>query len=84
MIEKMQREHEDRLRLSRRWLIAETDEGFEVHQWTSDGVAPWTIKETKETAAARLIQLMLINHAIVPQSWPEWIEIGTVTIEPKT
>jgi hypothetical protein len=80
-IEQMQREHEDRLRRTRRWLIAETAEGFEVHEWTIDGVAPWAEKATKEEAAARLLQLMEIRHAIVPQAYPERVCIGSVTME---
>jgi hypothetical protein len=75
----MQRQHEERLRLTRRWIIAETDDGFEVHEWTIDGVAPWAEKETKEAAASRLIQLMGIKHAIVPQAYPERVCIGNVT-----
>ena len=80
-IAEMQREHEDRLRSTRRWIIAETDDGFEVHEWSVDGVAPWAVKETKESAAARLIQLMGIGHAIVPQAYPESVCIGTVTMK---
>jgi hypothetical protein len=80
-IPEMQREHEARLRATTRWIIAETADGFEVHRWTIDGVAPWAVKETKEAAAARLIQLMDIRHAIIPQAYPEEVMIGTV--EPK-
>lgn len=79
-IEAMQREHEARLRTTHRWIIAETDEGFEVHEWTAAGVAPWAEKATKEAAAARLIQIMGIKHAIVPQAYPEEICIGFIEI----
>jgi glycine/D-amino acid oxidase-like deaminating enzyme len=74
----MQRQHEDRLRATRRWLIAETDEGFEVHEWTVDGVAPWAEKATKEEGAARLLQLMGIKHAIIPQAYPERVCVGNI------
>jgi hypothetical protein len=74
----MQREHEDRLRATRRWIIAETDDGFEVHEWTVDGVAPRAMKETPESAAARLLQLMGIKHAIIPQAFPEDVCVGRI------
>jgi hypothetical protein len=77
----MQRSHEERLRATTRWLIAETEDGFEVHQWTVDGVAPWAEKETREAAAARLLQLMGIGHAIIPQNYPERVCIGNVTMK---
>ena len=77
-IEAMQREHEERLRTTHRWLIAETADGFEVHEWTDDGVAPWAEKSTKEEAAARLLQLMGIKHAIMPQAYPERVQIGYI------
>lgn len=77
-IAQMQRDHEERLRKTRRWVIAETDEGFEVHQWTVDGVAPWSTYPIPELAAARLLQLMEIKHAIVPQAYPERICVGFI------
>ena len=83
-IETMQREHEERLRATRRWMIAETADGFEVHEWTDTSVAPWAEKETKETAAARLLQLMGIKHAIVPQAYPEDVIIGYIETGGKT
>lgn len=80
-IVEMQREHEDRLRKTNRWIIAETDEGFEVHTFTERSVAPWAVKETKEMAVARLIQMMGIKHAIVPQAYPERVQIGSITTD---
>ena len=74
----MQRAHEERLRETRRWLIAEINGGFEVHEWTHDGVAPWSFYPVPEAAAARLLQLMGIKHAIVPQSYPEEVCIGHI------
>ena len=75
----MQREHEERLRGTTRWIIAETAKGFEIHEWTAEGVAPWADKETREAAAARLLQLMGIRHAIIPQAYPESVQIGSIT-----
>lgn len=80
----MQRQHEDRLRAATRHIIAETDEGFEVHEWTETGVAPWAIYPTRQAAAARLLQLLGINHAVIPQSWPESVCIGSVITEKDT
>jgi hypothetical protein len=77
-IPEIQRQHEERLRATRRWIVAETEEGFEVHEWSVDGVAPWAEKATKEEAAARLIQLMGIKHAIIPQAYPERVCIGSI------
>lgn len=75
----IQREHEDRLRQVRRWIIAETEDGFEVHEWTSDSVFPAVIYPVKESAAARVLQLLDIKHAIVPQAYPEQICIGRIS-----
>lgn len=77
-IAQMQRTHEERLRATRRFVIAETDDGFEVHEWTADGVAPWATYPVKEAAASRLLQIMGIGHAILPQSWPEEVCVGIV------
>jgi len=77
-IRAIQRQHEERLRLTRRWIIAETETGLEVHEWSADGVAPSSTYPIKEAAAARLLQLLGITHAIVPQSWPESVCIGTI------
>lgn len=74
----MQREHEERLRKTRRWIIAETDGGFEVHEFTAGGVAPRSVHPVPEMAAARLLQLMGIKHAILPQSYPEDVCIGHI------
>lgn len=77
----MQRAHEERLRETHRWIIAETDDGFEVHEWTVDGVAPWFTYPVKEAAAARVLQLLGIKHAIAPQSYPESVCIGYIKTE---
>lgn len=74
----MQREHEERLRTTPRWIIAETDDGFEVHAFTVDGVAPCSTYPVKEAAAARLLQLLGVKHAIAPQSYPESVCIGHI------
>ena len=81
-ITQLQREHEDRLRDTHRWIIVETYDGYEVHEWTEEGVAPYTTYPVKEAAAARLLQLLGIKHAVVPQSWPEEVCVGSVETKP--
>lgn len=72
----IQREHEERLRSCRRWIVAETESGYEVHEWSESGVAPAVTYPVAELAAARLLQLMDIHHAVRPQNWPESVCIG--------
>jgi hypothetical protein len=79
----IQKAHEERLRETRRWLIAETDAGFEVHEWSADCVAPWSTYSVKESAAARLLQLLHIRHAIAPQAYPEKVFIDRVERDPE-
>lgn len=67
-----------RYRLTRRWIIVDGLDGFEVHDHTIDGVAPSTIYATRALAAARLLQLLGLTEPVTPQSWPERIEIGHV------
>ena len=76
----IQRSHEERLRATTRWVIAETEAGFEVHEWTADSVSPWDIRETREAAASRLLTLMGIGHAIIPQNYPERVCVGNVMV----
>lgn len=53
---------------------------FWVHEFDpdSDNSSPQTGYDTKELAAARLLQLMDIKAAITPQDYPERIELGGV------
>jgi len=70
-----------RYRLTRRWIIVDGLDGFEVHDHTIDGVAPPTIYVTRELAAARLLQLLGLQLPVTPQSWPEPVEIGHIDVE---
>ena len=55
--------------------------GYSVHEHTIDGVAPPYVYQTKEQAAARLLQILGIKHPVFPQNWPERVEIGAVQLE---
>lgn len=71
----------ERYRASHRWIIVEGLDGFEVHEHTIDGVAPHSIYPTAAAAAARLLQLMKIEHPVTPQREPERVEIMTTGTE---
>lgn len=81
VIRRLQRAHEERLRRRRRWMIAETEHGYEVHEWVVDGVAPYTTYPERPLAAARLLQLMGINHVVVPQQHPEEVCVAFTDID---
>lgn len=62
------------------WIIEERDERFIVHRWTPGGVGPASDYPTRRKAAARLLQLLEVG-AVAPQTWPESVCIGTVTLD---
>ncbi len=77
-----------RLATARRvWIIEENGADFTVHQWSGNdaqfgaGVAPPSSYLNLRKAAARLLQLLHLGP-IAPQTWPEEIGIGTVSMEP--
>jgi hypothetical protein len=75
----MQDEYFVAWRHKRRWTIVEEPSGlFSVHEHTPNGVAPPCEYETKEEAAARVMQLMDIKEPVTPQNWPESVCIGYV------
>lgn len=85
-IAQIKRETFERLRTARQlWIIEERGAEFIVHQWTGAewkngaGVGPPTGYPTLRKAAARLLQL-LGTGAVAPQTWPEDIGIGNVTL----
>ena len=80
-IEKMQREWFEAHRHATRYLVVQELDGWSVHVWTIDGVAPPTTYPTKEQAAARLLQMMDIGQPITPQNWPERVGIGFIETE---
>lgn len=69
------------------WIIEERGAVFIVHCWhgfdwvNGVGVGPTSSYPTLRKAAARLLQLLHIG-AVAPQTWPESVGIGSVTIDP--
>lgn len=86
----IKRETFDRLKVSRRvWIIEENGADFMVHQWSGlnseygPGVAPQSNYPTLRRAASRLLQIMHTGP-IAPQTWPEEVCIGAVSLQPKS
>ena|SRR5690349_15717571 len=80
-------DHFDRFRNSHQvWFIEEVGGEFVVQEWSGPGykngagVAPSSSYPTLRKAAARLLQL-LGTGAVAPQTWPESVCIGEVTME---
>lgn len=61
-------------------MIVEVGGQFEVHEHTPTGIAPTSIYPTKHKAAARVLQLLGIGP-VAPQTWPEQVCIGNISIE---
>ena len=59
-------------------LIERKGPRYIVHQWLNGGVAPQSDYFSKEEAAARLLQLLGIEEAVMPQAHPEICEIGSI------
>lgn len=70
-------EHTRRFGDRKLWIIVDMPDGFEVHEWDGDGVAPPTKYPKARQAAARLLQLMGTGP-VAPQTWPERVEITLV------
>ena len=86
-INQIKQEHFDRFRDSRRvWMIEECGVEYVVHSWSGReaefgaGVGPSSSYPTLRKAAARLLQLLHCGP-VAPQTWPEEICIGSVTME---
>lgn len=60
-------------------MIETTADGFTVHQWFPDGVAPSTDYATAPEAIARAMQLLKVKQIVGPQDWPEVACIGDVS-----
>ena len=74
----IQNEWHARNAFTSKWMIVAEPEGYSVHEHTINGVAPSTTYPTREAAAARLLQLLGIKEPVVPQSWPEHVQIGRI------
>lgn len=59
-------------------FVTEDGEGWTVHQWTSESVAPPVTYPTKREAASRILQLLHIGP-VAPQTWPEEACISSIT-----
>lgn len=86
----IKREAFDRFKGSRQvWIVEEIGADFRVHYWTGDewkngaGVSPQHDYPTLRKAAARLLQLFGVG-AVSPQTWPERVCIGEITMEDGT
>ena len=77
----IKREHYERLKSGAVLMIETTGDGYVVHQWTTEGVAPQSTYATPAEAVARVAQLAKVSDPVVPQSWPEEAQIGSVTTE---
>lgn len=79
-IVEMQNAYHEEFRRKRRWIIVEEADGYSMHEWSIDGVAPPSAYPTKRQVAARLLQLFHIGP-VAPQTWPESVCIGSISIE---
>lgn len=86
-IAKIKQEAFETFRGSRQvWIIEERGAEFIVHKWSGDdwmygsGVGPPSNYPTLRKAAARMLQLLGVG-AVAPQTWPEEVCIGSVTLD---
>lgn len=61
-------------------MIVNIDGVYEVHMHTPDGIAPPSSYPTKQRAASRVLQLLNIGP-VAPQTWPEEVLIGSITLD---
>lgn len=73
----IQDEYHSKFRKLKRWIIVEAADGFTVHEWTVDGVAPPTTYPTARLAASRLLQLLKVGP-VGPQDHPEAVCVGSI------
>jgi hypothetical protein len=62
------------------WIIEERGAEFIVHRWTPGGVGAANDYPTLRKAVARLLQLLKVGP-VAPQTWPEEVCIGNVTVD---
>ena len=80
-VRSIKRAHYERLKSGDVLMIETSQNGYVVHQWSADGVAPQSTHKTPMEAVARVAQLMKITSPVVPQSWPETVQIGAITTD---
>jgi hypothetical protein len=78
-VDEIKAQHFERLKGEHVWLVVENGNGWEVHEWLPDGVCPPASYDTKRKAASRLLQL-LRTGPVAPQTWPEKVCIGFVSV----
>lgn len=62
------------------WAIIDLPNGkFGVYWQSAESVGPVTEYNTKRQAAARLLQLLAVGP-VAPQTWPEEIGVGHVSL----
>ena len=71
IVAEIKAEHFETLKSQEVIMLARSDYGFDVHQWTPSSVFPTSSYDNAEEAAARALQLLNITTPINPQSWPE-------------
>lgn len=82
-VEEIKREAFADLKARRVIMLVEADYGFDVRQWTPDGVAPTSSYDTAQEAAGRACQLLGLKEPVKPQDWPETVGIGVGGPPPK-
>lgn len=76
----MQDDYHEKFRRLKRWIIVQDKDGFTVHEWTIDGVAPPSTYATARLAASRLLQLLGLGP-VGPQDHPEDVCVGTIKMD---
>ena len=86
-IAQIKRETFEQFKDARRvWMIEERGADFIVHSWHGQddpngaGVGPASSYPTLRKAAARLMQLLHVGP-VAPQTWPEKVCIGEISLE---
>lgn len=75
-VEKIKHEHFAAIKARHVILIVKSDYGYQVEQWSPDGVAPSSDYDTPQEATARALQLLKLKEPVTPQSWQEIAQIG--------
>lgn len=75
-IDQIKRQRFDALKSRDVILIVKADYGYQVEQWSAEGVAPTSDYDTPQEAAARALQLLKLTEPVTPQDHPEIAQIG--------
>jgi hypothetical protein len=80
-VQSIKRGHYERIKRGSMIAIEMTPDGYCVHQWTPDGVAPQSSYGTAAEAVARVAQLLRLSNPVPPQDWPEAVQVGNIVSE---